>query len=122
LPKSPQIEILKRASLFLTHNGMNSTSESIHYGVPMICLPQGKMSDQPLVAERIADELGCGIRLDSENLKPNELVSAIRKVLDDKSYLERTLRLAHISQKTNGALNGANYIIELIDKHNKKNF
>lgn len=29
---APQTEILKRASLFITHNGMNSTSESIHYG------------------------------------------------------------------------------------------
>jgi len=29
---APQTEILKRASLFVTHNGMNSTSESIHFG------------------------------------------------------------------------------------------
>ena len=28
----PQTEILKRASLFVTHCGMNSTSESVHYG------------------------------------------------------------------------------------------
>lgn len=28
---SPQIEVLKRAALFVTHSGMNSTSESIHY-------------------------------------------------------------------------------------------
>jgi UDP:flavonoid glycosyltransferase YjiC (YdhE family) len=29
---APQTEILKRASLFVTHCGMNSTSESVHYG------------------------------------------------------------------------------------------
>jgi len=29
---APQTELLKRASLFITHNGMNSTSEAIHYG------------------------------------------------------------------------------------------
>jgi hypothetical protein len=32
---APQTEILKRASLFVTHCGMNSTSESIHYGGKM---------------------------------------------------------------------------------------
>ena len=29
---APQIDILKKASLFISHGGMNSTSESIHFG------------------------------------------------------------------------------------------
>ena len=29
---APQMDILKKASLFITHGGMNSTSESIHFG------------------------------------------------------------------------------------------
>ena len=29
---APQIDILKKASLFITHGGMNSASESIHFG------------------------------------------------------------------------------------------
>lgn len=32
----PQIEILKRASLFVSHVGMNSMSETVHYGVPVL--------------------------------------------------------------------------------------
>lgn len=35
---APQISILKRSSLFVTHSGMNSTSESVYYGVPMVCI------------------------------------------------------------------------------------
>jgi hypothetical protein len=35
----PQIEILKRVSLFITHGGMNSTSEAILYAVPVVCIP-----------------------------------------------------------------------------------
>jgi hypothetical protein len=39
VPHTPQVEILKRANLFITHAGMNSVNEAIHYGVPIICLP-----------------------------------------------------------------------------------
>jgi UDP:flavonoid glycosyltransferase YjiC (YdhE family) len=52
LPFAPQVDILKRASLFITHAGMNSVSESIQYGVPLICVPQ--YGDQPLVAYRVS--------------------------------------------------------------------
>ena len=36
--KAPQIDILKKASLFITHGGMNSASESIHFGGNLILL------------------------------------------------------------------------------------
>ena len=32
LKSEPQTEILKRASLFITHCGQNSVSESVHFG------------------------------------------------------------------------------------------
>jgi UDP:flavonoid glycosyltransferase YjiC (YdhE family) len=31
----PQLEILQRAGLFITHGGMNSASEAMYYGVPL---------------------------------------------------------------------------------------
>src|SRR2546423_1983193 len=36
----PQLEILQKADLFITHAGMNSINESLYYGVPMILIPQ----------------------------------------------------------------------------------
>lgn len=35
----PQLEILARAAVFVSHAGMNSTMESLHAGVPMVLLP-----------------------------------------------------------------------------------
>jgi UDP:flavonoid glycosyltransferase YjiC (YdhE family) len=115
----PQIDVLERASLFITHSGMNSVSETIHYGVPVICMPQGLLTDQPLVSRRIADELSLGIRLDTFSFTPEELVKSMKTILFDKSYLERAIRLSMLSRRYNGSVNGANELINLIDRKNK---
>lgn len=58
----PQIELLKRASLFVTHAGMNSASEAIEWAVPVVCVPL--QADQPIVAKRVCRELKLGVDLD----------------------------------------------------------
>ena len=114
----PQIEVLKRASLFVTHSGMNSTSEAIHYGVPMVCIPN--TVDQPLNAYRVADELGAGIRIVSADLSAEKVRDAVCRILTDKRYLERCLRLTQVSRRHNGSLNAAriarDYALEHMNK------
>jgi len=36
----PQIEVLKKASLFISHGGMNSVNEALYFGVSLLILPQ----------------------------------------------------------------------------------
>jgi MGT family glycosyltransferase len=78
----PQLEVLQHAKLFITHGGMNSTSEGLYYGVPLIVLPQS--ADQPIVARRVA-EIGAGIHLNQEGLTAGELREAAERVLKDAS-------------------------------------
>jgi len=78
----PQLEVLQHAKLFITHGGMNSTSEGLYYGVPLIVLPQG--SDQPIVARRVA-EIGAGIQLNPEGLTAEALRETAEHVLKDAS-------------------------------------
>lgn len=78
----PQLEVLQRAKVFITHGGMNSTSEGLYYGVPLIVLPQS--ADQPLVARRVA-EIGAGIQLEQEGLSAGELREAAERLLNDAS-------------------------------------
>ena len=108
LPSVPQIEILKRASLFITHAGMNSTSETIHYGVPVICLPI--MGDQPLVAIRICDELNFGKRFDHTKFTSDEMRKWMHELLKNDFYLKNILEFTYISRKRNGCEIGANLI------------
>ena len=95
---------------------MNSTSEAIHFGVPMICLPLGKAIDQPLIAYRVADELGLGIRLNPHKMDTDTLTNAISRVLVDRSYAERALVYKEISRKYDGIGNTVNLIGQMLNE------
>lgn len=86
----PQLEVLQQAAVFITHGGMNSTSEALFYGVPLIVLPQ--MADQPMIARRIA-EAGAGIHLEEQGLTAANLRTAVAHVLTDPSFKEGCERI-----------------------------
>ena len=45
---APQLEVVKRAALVITHAGLNTVLESLAEGVPLVAIPLG--NDQPGVA------------------------------------------------------------------------
>jgi UDP:flavonoid glycosyltransferase YjiC (YdhE family) len=49
---APQLELLEKATLTITHAGMNTTLECLTNGVPMVAIPVA--NDQPGIAARIA--------------------------------------------------------------------
>ena len=49
---APQLEVLKKATLCVTHAGLNTVLESLAQGVPLVAMPVA--NDQPGVAARIA--------------------------------------------------------------------
>jgi MGT family glycosyltransferase len=77
----PQLEILKSADVFVTHGGMNSVSEGLWYGVPLVVIPQG--SDQYLVARRV-ETLKAGLALDKRRITPEVLQQAVDSVAVDE--------------------------------------
>lgn len=81
----PQLDVLPRASLFITHGGMNSVSEALWFGVPLVALPQH--GDQFLVAARVA-ELGAGLALMPPECHADRIGAAIARVLDQPAYAE----------------------------------
>lgn len=108
----PQIEVLKRASLFITHGGMNSCNEAILYNVPVVVLPI--MVDQPLVAKRIA-ELGIGRHVDTQTFTAEGLYKAMNLTLNDESI---ALKMSQYSAKTkqyDGNKNGARLILNYLN-------
>ena len=84
--RAPQIEILKRATLCITHAGLNTTLESLANGVPMVAIPI--TYDQPGVAARIAYR-GVGEFVELQDLSVEHLAYLINKVLVSPGYRER---------------------------------
>lgn len=54
----PQLEILQRCDVFVTHAGMNSFQEALYYGVPMVLVPY---QFEQLVNARLGAGIGAGI-------------------------------------------------------------
>ena len=96
---APQLELLKSAALCITHAGLNTTLESLAQGVPMVALPIGY--DQPGVAARIAYHR-VGESLEIETLTGEELLGAIRKVMNNPSYRERARYFQDVIGETRG--------------------
>jgi UDP:flavonoid glycosyltransferase YjiC (YdhE family) len=80
----PQLEILKRADVFITHAGFNSVNEALYFGVPMLALPQ--INDQHMVAKRLVSmQLGM-----TESIK--ELSSEILSSKTETLIMEREIK------------------------------
>lgn len=100
-----QIAVLEKADAFLTHCGMNSTSEALYYGVPLVMLP--KTSEQGAVAAR-TEQLGAGVRL--EKTTPEAIREAFSRVLSDAGYREKAERIAKGFRNCSGPTGAADKI------------
>ncbi|WP_254777818.1 glycosyltransferase [Cylindrospermopsis raciborskii] len=105
---APQIELLQRASLTITHGGMNTTLESLTHGVPLVAIPI--TNDQPGIAARIKWS-GCGEFLELQQLTVQKLREKVKRVLQVPSYRDRAQQF---QQEINhsGGINQAIAIIE----------
>jgi UDP:flavonoid glycosyltransferase YjiC (YdhE family) len=96
---APQIELLKRAVLCITHAGLNTALEALGQGVPMIAIPIGY--DQPGVAARIAYH-GVGEFLEVEDLTVKRLSQLIQQVRRNQSYYDKARYFKKVIAQTRG--------------------
>ena len=86
----PQITVLKQASLFITHGGMNSVSEAMIHGVPMLVIPF--VSDQPANARQV-EKLGLGKVLDYKAITADKLKETAMAVVEDLQIRENLVNV-----------------------------
>jgi MGT family glycosyltransferase len=113
----PQLEILSRTHVFVTHGGMNSTMESLYYGVPMVAIPH--MTEQAMTAQRIA-HMGLGVMLEREAVNTATLREAVERIANDASFRQRAQIIQRITRREpSGYQRAADAIIQFAQKQVK---
>lgn len=107
-PTVDQIAVLEQADAFLTHCGMNSVSEALYFGVPLVMLPQ--TGEQGGVAARAA-QLGAGIKLDKTS--PQAIQAAVERVLANPTYRQNAAAIGEGFRSCTGAAGAADKILEV---------
>jgi MGT family glycosyltransferase len=107
VPFAPQLQLLKRARLCVTHAGLNTALESLACGVPMVAIPV--TNDQPGVAARVA-WTGSGELVGLKRLKVARLRRAVEKVLGDGSYAHNAGRLRDAIARCGGVRGAADQV------------
>ena len=103
----PQTRIIPEVDLVITHGGNNTTTESLHFGKPMIVLPL--FWDQYDNAQRV-DELGFGKRLATYAFTDQEMFDALDALLGDTELRARMAEMGKEIQARNGLVVGADVI------------
>jgi MGT family glycosyltransferase len=93
---------------------MNSTMESLYYGVPMVAIPQ--MVEQAMTAQRIA-EMGLGVMLEKEAVNVTTLREAVERVANEASFRERAQSMQRITREAGGYMRAADAIMQFAKEH-----
>ncbi len=103
----PQTSVLPHVDVVISHGGNNTTTESIHFGKPMVVLPL--FWDQYDNAQRV-DELGAGIRLPTYEFDDDELTGAVDRLLADTALRSRLADIGNAVRARNGVVLAADRI------------
>ena len=108
---APQRELLARASLAITHGGLNSVMEALAAGVPLLAIPI--TGDQFGVAARIA-YTGTGEVVPAAKCTGARIAAAARKIFGAPSYREREAGIGAAIRGTHGAVSAAAIIEQVV--------
>jgi MGT family glycosyltransferase len=92
LPWMPQIPLLERAALMVTHGGLGTVKECIFHDVPMVVFPIGR--DQPDNARRVVHH-GLGLAGDLAGASPEKIFALVDRVSREPAFRDNVKRMGH---------------------------
>ncbi|MBV8886350.1 MAG: glycosyl transferase family 1 [Chroococcidiopsidaceae cyanobacterium CP_BM_RX_35] len=109
---APQLELLARAKLTITHAGLNTVLESLSKGVPLVAIPFGGGDWFGNAARIIWTGTGEIVRL--KRLSVPRLRAAIQQVLIEPSYTQNAAKLQASILQSGGAVRAADIVEQVI--------
>ena len=104
---APQLEVLARARLTLTHAGLNTVLDSLTHGVPLVAVPI--TYEQPAIGRRILWS-GSGKVVPFRRLTVERVREVIREVLSNASYRESARMVQRSIEQAGGVRRAADLI------------
>jgi MGT family glycosyltransferase len=114
--RAPQLELLKLATVCITHAGLNTVLESLAQGVPQLAIPI--TYDQPGVAARVAHKR-TGVVTSLDKLDADHLAFLLNEVLTNPTYRENALKMQRAIIEANGLSVAADFIEESVGTSRK---
>jgi UDP:flavonoid glycosyltransferase YjiC (YdhE family) len=109
---APQLDILSRAALCITHAGLNTVLDALSCGTPLIALPI--THDQPAIAARL-QQTGAAEIVPFSKMAPSRLRDLVRSVLTEPRYRQNAARLQECMRCAGGAERAADIIESLLN-------
>jgi zeaxanthin glucosyltransferase len=106
---APQLDLLKKSSICITHAGFNTVLEALTQGVPQVAIPV--TDDQPGVAARIAAHQ-TGVVASLQKLTVFHLSTLVDEVLNNSMYRDNARRFQQAIARTNGLSRAADLLEE----------
>jgi MGT family glycosyltransferase len=113
----PQLQVLRRTAVFVTHGGMNSVLEGLANGVPLVVLPQ--QFEQLVIGRAVADRGAAVVlrhNLSNRPVPPAALRAAVEQALTDPARRTAARTLAATLSADGGAAAAAAAICELLGR------
>ena len=108
---APQMELLAKASLMITHAGLNTILECLGHGVPMVAIPI--TGDQLGVGARLS-WTGAGEVVPLSRLSVPRLREAVQQVWAEDSYRQNAAKLRESIHQAGGVVRAADLVEQVI--------
>mmetsp|Transcript_2315 Transcript_2315/g.4831 ORF Transcript_2315/g.4831 Transcript_2315/m.4831 type:complete len:452 (+) Transcript_2315:45-1400(+) len=107
----PQLQLLQKCDVFITHGGANSLHEAIALAVPLVIVPM--FHDQPFNADALVDTgAAASFKFPSETLSPTALRSAVRQMLEpENSFRLAAGKLSQQMARSGGIARAVDFIL-----------